>query len=119
VNPGDWSFDAVAVKLSGLVGAIVSMRFLSGTWPQRIFTALAGAVVSYYFAPWLAIRIGIPEGLTGFLLGLFGMAVLSRGWELVQAAPIGEIWNLALDWFRRRGPPSDRPERGKPEGEIK
>jgi hypothetical protein len=102
MNPADVNFDAWAAKLAGVAGAVVSMRFLQGTWPERVFMALSGAVLSYFATPFLSARIGLPEGLTGFLLGLFGMAITSRAWEWVQTTPVGALWQIALDWLQRR-----------------
>lgn len=100
--PTEINLDDLAAKLAGVAGAIVSMKFLQGTLVERLFTALAGALVSYYATPSLSARIGMPEGLTGFLLGLFGMAVMSRGWEWVQTTPVAAIWQIVLDWMQRR-----------------
>src|SRR5690606_5682192 len=92
--------DTLAAKLAGVAGAAVSMRYLQGSWPARLSMAASGALISYYAAPHLALRLGIPEGLTGFLLGLFGMAIVSRGWEAVQAFPIGPLWQAVVDRVR-------------------
>lgn len=97
------NIDAVAVKLAGVAGALVSMRFLQGSWPARLSMAASGAVISYYAAPHLATQLGIPEGLTGFMVGFFGMAVVSKGWEVVQAFPIGLVWQAVIDRIRGRG----------------
>ena len=103
VNLPDVNPETLAAKLAGVAGAIVSMRFLTGTWPERAFMAACGAILSYYATPYLSLKIGLPEGLMGFLLGLFGMAVASRMWEWVQTTPVGALWNIALDWLRKRG----------------
>lgn len=100
--PSDLNIDALAAKLAGLAGAIVSMNFLQGTWPARISMALSGALISYFAAPHVATKTSIPEGLAGFLLGMFGMAIASRAWEWIQTAPIGAIWQAALDWITKR-----------------
>lgn len=91
LNPEAW-----AAKLAGLAGAVVSMQFLQGSWLARINLAASGAAISYFAAPYLSARIGLPEGLTGFLLGLFGMAVASRVWEWIQTTPVSELWQLLL-----------------------
>lgn len=102
-NPSDLPpIELWAAKLAGVAGALVSMRFLQGTWPERISTAAAGAILSYYMADWLAAKVGLPLGLTGFLLGLFGMAVMSRAWEWVQTTPVAAIWQIVLGWFGRK-----------------
>lgn len=95
-------FDVFAAKLAGVAGALVSMRFLQGTWPQRIGTAICGALISFYAAPYVAARVGIPEGLSGFLLGLFGMAIASRFWEWIQTTPIAGVWQIVIDWLKKK-----------------
>lgn len=94
--------DAWGVKLAGVAGALVSMKFLSGTLSQRLTSAASGVLLSYYAAPTLSHKIAMPEGLAGFLLGLFGMAIVSRAWEFVQDTPIATIWAAAIDRIRGR-----------------
>ena len=94
--------DAWFAKLAGVVGAALSLRFVAGTWPERVTMAIGGAVVSYYAAPWVSNGLGIPEGLSGFLLGLFGMAVISKVWEAIQLTPIAEAWTGLIAAARKR-----------------
>lgn len=97
------NFEAVAVKLAGVAGAMVSMKFINGTWPERLSLGLSGAVLAYFASPYISERLGMPEGLTGFLVGFFGMAVASRAWEGVQAFPITAVWQAVIDRIRGRG----------------
>jgi len=97
------NIDTIAVKLAGVAGALVSMRFLQGSLPVRLSMAASGALISYYASPHLAQVLGIPEGLTGFLVGVFGMAVVSRAWEAVQAFPTQALWQAVIDRIRGRG----------------
>lgn len=97
MNLQDLNVDVWAAKLSGVAGALTSMRFLKGSWPERLTAAALGAVLSYYASDWLANKVGLPLGLTGYLLGLFGMAVVSRAWEWVQSTPVAAIWTAILD----------------------
>ena len=46
--------------------------------------------------------MGIPEGLSGFLLGLFGMAIASRFWEWIQTTPIAGVWQIVIDWLKKK-----------------
>ncbi|CAB3854446.1 hypothetical protein LMG26858_01887 [Achromobacter anxifer] len=96
-------FDALAAKLAGVLGALVSMRYLHGSWPARLSMAGSGSLVAYYASPYLSLLLGIPEGLAGFLTGMFGMAIVSRGWEAVQAVPIGALWQAVVDRVRGKG----------------
>lgn len=65
--------------------------------------AASGSMVAYYAAPYLSLLLGIPEGLAGFLTGMFGMAIVSRGWEAVQAVPIAALWQAVIDRVRGKG----------------
>ncbi|CAB3952655.1 hypothetical protein [Achromobacter piechaudii] len=96
-------FDAVAAKLAGVLGAIVSMGFLQGTPTAKVSMAATGTILAYYCSPWLSDFIGIPEGLSGFLCGFLGMAVMERMWRAVQEAPIGALWQAILDRVRGKG----------------
>ena len=96
-------FDAFAAKFAGVLGAAVSMRYLQGSWPARLSMAVSGSLVAYYASPYLSPMLGIPEGLTGFLTGMFGMAIVSRAWEAVQAAPVGALRLAVIDRVRGKG----------------
>ncbi len=96
-------FDAFAAKFAGVLGAAVSMRYLHGSWPVRLSMAMSGSLMAYYAASYLSLRLGIPEGLAGFLTGMFGMAIVSRAWEAVQATPIAALWQAVIDRVRGKG----------------
>lgn len=100
----DMTPDVAIAKFASVAGALVSMRFLNGTWGEKVFTAICGVVLSYFLTPWLSTLLGLPEGVTGFLLGLFGMAIASRLWEWIQLTPLGALWQITLDWLPRRKP---------------
>lgn len=87
---------ALAAKLAGVAGSLASMRFLSGTWPSKLSMAASGSVLAYFGSPFLSEKVGLPEGLAGFLLGMFGMAIASRAWEVIQEFPIGKAWEAAI-----------------------
>lgn len=97
-----FDLDSWATKLAGVGGAAVSLAFIKGTWPERITMAIGGAVVSLYATPWMANKTGMPEGFSGFLLGLFGMAICAKAWELIQVTPISDLWKAAVDGLRKR-----------------
>jgi len=98
-----FDIDAWGAKLAGLGGAALSMRFIKGTWYERLTMAVGGVIASYFLAEWLSVWTRLPLQVTGFLLGLFGMAIASRIWEAIQNAPLGELWSAAIDRIRGRG----------------
>lgn len=89
---------------SGIAGAIVSMRFISGTWPEKVTLAAGGCALSYYAAPpvaqWLAVSNA--EGLIGFLIGLFGMSFISKIYEVIQALDAKRIAADGWEWVVRK-----------------
>lgn len=93
--------DAIIAKLSGVAGACLSLAYMKGPPVERITNAVGGAIVSLYSSGWLSTKTGMPEGLTGFLMGLFGMAICAKAWELIQTTPLGEVWERIL---KRVGP---------------
>lgn len=95
------TFDGLAGKLAGVLGAAVSMRFMQGSLLERLTMAAGGAAGSYFAAPFISLKTGMPEGLAGFLLGLFGMAVVSKFWEWIQTTPVAAFWQIALDTFKK------------------
>lgn len=109
----DISFDGLMTKLAGVVGALISMQFLKGAWPTRLIMATAGAFLSYYAADYVSVKTGLPTGLAGFLIGFFGMAVVSKLWEWLQTAPLGEWMTQAVrsiwaKWFPPTPPADDK-----------
>ncbi|MHC3911312.1 hypothetical protein ACMZ4X_04574 [Achromobacter marplatensis] len=36
-------------------------------------------------------------------MGMFGMAIVSRAWEAVQAVPIPALWQAVIDRVRGKG----------------
>lgn len=90
---------------AGASGALVSMRFMAGTWFEKLTMALGGSALSFYgtlpLSNWLALSNA--EGLLGFLIGLFGMALVSKAYEviwLIDASRIAkDLWAaVARKW---------------------
>lgn len=102
MTPPTESVDAWLAKLAGVAGATASLAFLRGSWSERLTMAVGGSIVSYYASPWMSSVTGLPAGLCGFLLGLFGMACCAKVWEAIQATPISEAWTALIDAARRR-----------------
>lgn len=96
------NIDAILTKLAGVGGALVSLKFINGTWPERLVMAFGGSLLSLYATPWAAVKTGLPEGLCGFLLGLFGMAICAKIWETIQLIPVADIWGEIRDFIKRK-----------------
>lgn len=78
---------SVTKALAGVLGSFVSMRFVPGTVLERMTMGAGGAALSYYAATPAAVWFGMQsaEGLVGFLIGLFGMSLVSKFYEVIAA----------------------------------
>lgn len=75
--------------LPGALGAIVALRWITGTPMQRMASFIGGVAASRYGADHAAAWMGTSAGLTGFLIGLFGMAVAAKVFEAIAAFDLG------------------------------
>jgi hypothetical protein len=93
----DWRDHAEQV-LPGAVGALVALGWIGGGAKQLAASVLGGCGAAYYAAPLVAGWFTVSEGLSGFMLGLFGMAVASRVFEAIAAFPIARV----VEWLLKR-----------------
>lgn len=97
--------DAHIFKLiAGIAGAVVSLKFVQGTWPERIIMAVGGAALSYFGSANLAEWLKVPEavGLVGFLVGLFGMAIVAKVYEVVMLLDAQKIAADVWETIKRK-----------------
>lgn len=98
----------------GLVGAAVSLMLgdNKGLLRRQIVTAYLGGVATAWVAfSVLVSKLGIPEGLAGFLLGAFGMLILSRIYAAIQTADLTGALNK---WLGNKAGKDDKPPGGSP-----
>lgn len=96
----------------GVFGSLVSMLWLKDTWPRKTATFLAGAVLSRYGTGTVSNWAGLDGGFTGFLMGLFGMALVSMAFEWLQRSNPGSLFT---EWLRKvlgLPPKEDTPPEG-------
>lgn len=97
---------AIVKALSGLAGAVVSLRFVPGnSWFERFTLVLGGVACAYYGAELVAEYMDVKNsalGLVGFALGLFGMSLLSKVFEGLAALDAKRMATDAWDWFVRK-----------------
>jgi len=87
---------------ASFAGALVSLRFLKNcSAVEKFLMVLGGSVLSYHSTPVAAAWTGLSdvEGLVGFMVGLFGMAIVAKVYEVIQALDPAEIARRALDRF--------------------
>lgn len=95
---------SVAKLLAGIAGSVVSLRFVQGTMVERVLMAFGGAAFSYYATTPAALAIGVQdaEGLVGFLIGLFGMAIMAKLYEVVLVVDAQRIAADAWETIKRK-----------------
>jgi hypothetical protein len=83
--------DAIMAKGAGVVGALISLGHVKGTAGEKFVMFVTGAASSYYASPIVADKLGLPEGACGFMVGLFGMSIVSKIYEYVQISNITDL----------------------------
>lgn len=89
---------------AGVLGALVSMSFVRGTWQQKIAMAIGGVILSYYGTPFIVTFFGLTaaEGLVGFLLGSLGMSFMQKAFETIQAVSGHEVVVAVGEWIKKK-----------------
>ena len=88
--------------LTATAGAVVSMAKWPGTLVERAVMGAAGVVVSYFASDAVSGWTGVPPGLCGFLLGLFGMSIVGKIWDAIAAIDARKITADLWDAFLGR-----------------
>lgn len=88
----------------GAAGSLVALPFLQGPWSVRVAMVLGGSALSFYgtkpVASWM--QVINSDGLIGFLIGLFGMALVAKAHELIAALNVSDIGMALKDWVRKK-----------------
>lgn len=82
---------------SGFFGSLISVLIhKKQTFLQSITQLLCGVIVARYLGPTLADFFHIGESVSGFIAGLFGVAILSKTFEMLEyfdtKQAISELW---------------------------
>lgn len=89
----------LAKGVPGAIGAVVALRWIAGSPLQRMASVIGGTASSYYGGQHVAAGLGVNQGLAGFLVGLFGMAVANKIFEALAALDIGQrLERLLTRW---------------------
>lgn len=83
---------------ASFAGSLVALRWLPGGCWLKLQMLLAGTALSWYATEPLARWAGMNVGTTGFFLGVFGMALVAKVFDLIAAAQVSEI---AVEWARK------------------
>jgi hypothetical protein len=94
--------NAIAKTAPGIVGSFIAMwRLQSLTLTQRLISFACGVACSYW-GTGVAVKVFpvMSESLTGFVLGLFGMALVSKGFEVLDEIKPA---TFLASFFKRKG----------------
>lgn len=92
---------------AGFFGSLVSLKFIKGASTfERVMMFIGGMSLSFYATSAVAGFLGMSRfaGGVGFLLGLFGMAVVGKVYEALQAVDAADLAKRAVNRiFNRSG----------------
>lgn len=92
-------FPPEASKLgASFTGSLVSLTWLPGGCWLKVQMLLAGTALSWYATDPIAGWAKMNVGTTGFFLGVFGMALVAKVFEIIQKI---EIVNTFSEWARK------------------
>lgn len=60
----------------GVIGSVGALLWIDGSWPRKVAMVVLGSFTSYYAGDWVISATGMNPKLAGFIIGLFGMAVV-------------------------------------------
>lgn len=95
---------SMAKIAAGAAGAFVSLRFVQGSRIERLLMGVGGAALSYYATSPVAVwvRVQDAEGLIGFLIGVFGMSLVAKVYEVLTLLDAKQAAVDLLDWVKRK-----------------
>lgn len=88
----------LAKAVPGVAGSLVSMLFIKDTWPRRVAMFCAGSALSIFGSAWVTKFSGLDAGFSGFILGLFGMAIVAKFFQTWETF---ELSVILRDWVRK------------------
>lgn len=99
----------------GFVGALGSLRYSRGPFIGRALQIPLFGVLAYYGCDWVAAKTGMPPGLSGLFLGLFGPVTIGKlhdTWERFDLTELVKSW---VPFGRNQAPPPPPPPPGGPQ----
>lgn len=101
MNPSD---PIIMKAVSAVLGAVVSLKFLVGTYTEKLLMTIGGSALSFYASEPLSLWLdAVPAiGLVGFLLGVFGMAVIAKIYEVVLLTDAQYLATELGAWIKKK-----------------
>lgn len=88
----------------GILGALVAIPFTQGPLLMRASMFLGGASLSLYGSAPLADVLNMRGsiGLAGFVVGLFGMSIAAKGYEVIATFAAADVSRAVVDWLKNK-----------------
>lgn len=88
----------------GIIGALVAIPFTQGPLLMRASMFLGGASLSLYGSAPLADALNMRGsiGLAGFVVGLFGMSIAAKVYEVIAAFAAADVSRAVVDWLKNK-----------------
>lgn len=87
----------------GIAGSVVALFFMRRPLFTMIGMFIGGCALAFFgsgaIASWLDVQRY--EGLVGFVMGLFGMALVGKVYDTIEAIKVDDLWRAVLDWVRK------------------
>lgn len=105
--PANIQLDPTLAKvIPATLGALVSLGFLKGSIIERISMTVGGVALAYYATPpsavWLNATTSEGAGLVGFVIGLFGMTLVSKLYEALNALDAKTLGADIVETLKKR-----------------
>ena len=88
----------------GILGALVAIPFTQGPMLMRASMFLGGASLSLYGSAPLADALNMrgSVGLAGFVVGLFGMSIAAKVYEVIATFAAADVSKAAVEWIKSK-----------------
>ena len=95
---------SIGKLVAGAAGSFASIRFVQGSWFERLMMCIGGSFLSYFATTPVAAWVGLQsaEGLVGFLVGLFGMSIAAKVYEVIGFLDAQRAAKEFWDWLSRK-----------------
>jgi len=95
--------DEVRNAAPGMAGSAVALIFLRRPFFMSLGIFIGGCLIAHFGTRWLATVLSMEtaEGLVGFLLGSFAMALVARTYDFIGAINPTDVWDLIKDIVRK------------------
>lgn len=88
--------ESISDLISGVAGSLLALIFLKPPVVQLVGYMAGGILTSYYLTPIFAEMLSAPVSTTGFVVGLFSMAVLAKIFHMLEALDVKDLLGRLL-----------------------